>query len=99
MAEHEAARDLGRPDQVGVEQIVQGAECLGRLHAGDCGHEIELERLAGHGRRIEQGARGVGERSELGGDGGRHRRRDTRISCFGRRGATLDAVVPPPSTR
>ena len=73
VAERKAARHLGRAHEVGVQQVVERVE---RLLGRDVPHRrrhVGLERLTGHGRRLEQAARAVGQRGQLLGDRARHR--------------------------
>ena len=69
MAEDESPRHLGRADEVAVEQIVEGGQGLGLAQLAYRGREVELEGLAGHGRRVQQCARWIGEGLELPRDG------------------------------
>ena len=69
MTEDESPRHLGRPDEVSVEQIVEGGQGLGLAQLTYRGREVQLEGLTGHGRRVQQCARWIGEGLELPRDG------------------------------
>ena len=53
MAEAEASRRVGRPDEVELEQLVEGSEHSRDVALGDRGDQLGLERLTGDGRRLE----------------------------------------------
>ena len=54
VAEGEPPRDLGGLDELAVEQLVERVERRRLGHLGYLGHEVGLEALARHGRRLQQ---------------------------------------------
>ena len=74
MAKDELARDVGRTDEVAVDQVVERREPLVLRELGDRGGEVGFEGLAGHRRAVQQRPRRERQGLELLGERGRDRR-------------------------
>ena len=72
MTEAEPARHLVGAQQVAGDELVEGGERVRLGHRRRRDREVELERVAGHGRRAGEVPHGRGEVRELGGDRGGH---------------------------
>ena len=70
--EAEPARRFGRADEIEPQELVDRGEDRFRALLGDRGHELGLERLAGHGCRLERPPRLGGRREDVGADGLEH---------------------------
>ena len=76
VAEREPARRLGGADERAEQQLVERVQRAGLAQPGDRGGEPELERVAGHRRRVEQRAARRARRSaSSAATRGRHRAR------------------------
>src|SRR4051812_37435684 len=80
MAEHEAARCLGRPDDVAIKEVVERVQSFVVADARGCCRQVWLERLARHGGAVEEATGARSERLELFGDRARERGRKRRPS-------------------
>ena len=80
VAEAEAPRHVGRPDEVAAQQLVQRVDDERRVEAGRGGGQLGLERVARDRRAIERAARIVRQQRELVGQrrGDRTRHLDAR---------------------
>jgi hypothetical protein len=71
-----APRDVGRPDQIHAQQLVEVFDCRVPGRGGDRRRELGVERVAGDGRGLEQAPRTRRQQTkflgERGGDRARH---------------------------
>jgi hypothetical protein len=81
--EAEPAPVAGRADEVGRDQAVQRHERVGGFQARGRGGQLRVERVAGHGRAVEQRARRGRQRADLELDGGQQRRRQRALGVAG----------------
>ena len=79
MAEAEAPRHAGRPDQVGAEQLVDGVHRLRLADVGRGGGQLGLERVAGDRRALQHPPAAGGQQRELLAQGGHDHRRHPQL--------------------
>src|SRR5256885_15741205 len=76
MPEAEAARHVGDPDEIELQELVDCVHRLNLGHRGSCGRELGLEWIARHCRSVQDTARTFGQQGQLlaqrGGDCGWH---------------------------